>query len=112
LGLDPFAIRAQNLIADDAYPQTSPTGYRFEALSHQACLKRLHEIMDYDALRAEQAELRKSGVYRGIGIAAFVEITNPSPAFYGVGGARISSQDGAIVKITPSGEVQCLISVG
>jgi carbon-monoxide dehydrogenase large subunit len=111
VGLDPFAIRAQNVIADDAYPQTSPTGYRFEALSHQACLKRLHEMMDYDALRAEQADLRKRGVYRGIGIAAFVEITNPSPAFYGVGGARISSQDGAILSLTPSGEVRCLISV-
>ncbi|MET4154915.1 xanthine dehydrogenase family protein molybdopterin-binding subunit [Bradyrhizobium barranii] len=111
VGLDPFAIRAQNVIADDAYPQTSPTGYRFEALSHQACLKRLHEMMGYEALRAEQADLRKRGIYRGIGIAAFVEITNPSPAFYGVGGARISSQDGAILSLTPSGEVRCLISV-
>src|SRR3569833_994155 len=67
IGLDPFAIRAQNVIPDDAYPQTSPTGYRFEALSHQACLKRLHEIMDYDGLRAEQVDLRKRGIYRGIG---------------------------------------------
>jgi carbon-monoxide dehydrogenase large subunit len=111
VGLDPFAIRALNVIADDAYPQTSPTGYRFEALSHQVCLKRLHEMMNYDALRAEQADLRKRGVYRGIGIATFIEITNPSPAFYGVGGARISSQDGAILSLTPSGEVRCMISV-
>ena len=28
-----------------------------------------------------------------------------------MGGARISAQDGAIVKITPSGEVRCLVSV-
>ncbi len=111
LGLDPFAIRVRNVIADDAYPQTSPTGYRFEALSHEVCLKRLREIMDYDALRAEQAALRQRGIYRGIGIATFVEITNPSPAFYGVGGARISSQDGAIISLTPSGDVRCLISV-
>ncbi|CCE05475.1 putative carbon-monoxide dehydrogenase large subunit, coxL-like protein [Bradyrhizobium sp. STM 3843] len=111
LGLDPFAIRDKNVIADDAYPRTSPTGYRFEALSHQACLQRLHAMMDYDALRTEQAELRTRGIYRGIGIATFVEITNPSPAFYGVGGARISSQDGATVSLTPSGEVRCLISV-
>jgi carbon-monoxide dehydrogenase large subunit len=110
-GLDPFAIRARNVIADDAYPATSATGYRFEALSHQECLKRLHAMMDYDALRAEQASLRARGIHRGIGIATFVEITNPSPAFYGVGGARISSQDGAIVSLTPSGEVRCLISV-
>ncbi|MCL6708537.1 xanthine dehydrogenase family protein molybdopterin-binding subunit [Pseudomonas sp. R2.Fl] len=111
LGLDPFEIRARNLIPDDSYPRRSPTGYQFEKLSHEVCLARLKSIMDYDALRREQEDLREKGVLRGIGIALFVEITNPSPAFYGVGGARISAQDGAIVKLTPSGEVHCSISV-
>ncbi|MEP9353753.1 xanthine dehydrogenase family protein molybdopterin-binding subunit [Xanthobacter sp. KR7-65] len=110
-GLDPFAIRARNLIPDDAYPCQSLTGYRFEKLSHEACLAKLKALMDYDRLRAEQAELRQRGIHRGIGIAAFVEISNPTPAFYGIGGARISAQDGAVIKITPSGEVRCLISV-
>lgn len=110
-GLDPVAMREKNLIADDAYPCESPTGYKFEALSHQASLKKLKALMDYDALRAEQAALRRRGVHRGIGIASFVEISNPSPAFYGIGGARISAQDGAVVTVTPSGEVRCLISV-
>ena len=45
-------------------------------------------MMDYDALRAEQAALRKKGIHRGIGIASFIEVTNPSAAFYGVGGAQ------------------------
>ncbi|HEX6001890.1 MAG TPA: xanthine dehydrogenase family protein molybdopterin-binding subunit [Hyphomicrobiaceae bacterium] len=112
LGLDPFEIRRRNIVTQDMYPYTSPTGYKFERLSHEACLDRMQALMDYQRLRQEQAELRKQGIYRGIGIAMFVEITNPSPAFYGVGGARISAQDGAIVKITPSGEVHCLISVG
>ncbi|WP_441244461.1 xanthine dehydrogenase family protein molybdopterin-binding subunit [Tardiphaga sp. 768_D3_N2_1] len=108
---DVFDIRSRNMILDDAYPCTSPTGYQFEALSHHACLAKLKAMMDYDRLRAEQAELRAKGIHRGIGIATFVEITNPGPAFYGVGGARISSQDGAIVKITPAGDVHCSISV-
>ena len=108
---DVFEIRSRNLIPDDAYPCTSPTGYQFEALSHHACLAKLRQMMDYDRLRAEQAQLRTRGIHLGIGIATFVEITNPGPAFYGVGGARISSQDGAIIKITPSGDVRCLISV-
>ncbi|KAA9383224.1 xanthine dehydrogenase family protein molybdopterin-binding subunit [Neorhizobium galegae] len=111
LGLDPFEIRERNLIPDNSYPRTSPTGYQFEKLSHQVCLARLKSIMNYDDLLAEQADLRVKGVLRGIGIALFVEITNPSPAFYGVGGARISAQDGAILKLTPSGEVHCSISV-
>jgi len=110
-GLDPATMRERNLIADDAYPCDSPTGYKFEALSHQESLARLKTLMNYDALRAEQAALRHRGIHRGIGIASFVEISNPSPAFYGIGGARISAQDGALLKVTPSGEVRCLISV-
>jgi carbon-monoxide dehydrogenase large subunit len=110
-GLDPVDIRTRNLIPDDAYPCASPSGYKFEALSHHACLARLREMMDYDRLRAEQAELRRRRIYRGIGLASFVEISNPGPAFYGVGGARISSQDGAVISLTPSGDVRCAISV-
>ena len=112
LHLDPFEIRRRNIITQDMYPYASPTGYKFERLSHETCLEKLHDLMDYPRLREEQEELRVRGVHRGIGIATFVEITNPSPAFYGVGGARISSQDGAVLKVTPSGEIQCLISIG
>jgi carbon-monoxide dehydrogenase large subunit len=112
LGLDPFEIRRRNIITQEMYPYTSPTGYKFERLSHEVCLDRLHVQMNYPSLRKQQDDLRAKGIYRGIGIAMFVEITNPSPAFYGVGGARISSQDGAILKITPAGEVQCLVSIG
>lgn len=111
LGLDPFEIRKRNLLSDEAYPHVSATGYQFEKLSHQASLAKLHQLMNYDVLRKEQAELRKHGTYRGIGIAPFVEITNPGATFYGVGGARISAQDGAIVRLTPAGDVHCAISV-
>ncbi|MEN5082660.1 xanthine dehydrogenase family protein molybdopterin-binding subunit [Bosea sp. TWI1241] len=111
LGLDPVRMREKNLIPDDAYPCESPTGYKFEALSHCESLARLKALMDYDGLRAEQARLRAQGIHRGIGIASFVEISNPSPAFYGIGGARISAQDGAVLAVTPSGEIRCQISV-
>ncbi|WP_298922531.1 molybdopterin cofactor-binding domain-containing protein, partial [uncultured Bosea sp.] len=110
-GVDPVSLRERNLIPDDAYPCASPTGYQFEALSHRKSLARLKTLMGYDALRAEQAALRQRGIHRGIGIASFVEISNPSPAFYGIGGARISAQDGAVLAVTPSGEVRCQISV-
>ncbi|NVN88313.1 MAG: xanthine dehydrogenase family protein molybdopterin-binding subunit [Rhodopseudomonas sp.] len=111
LGLDPFEIRRRNYVTDEMYPHTTATGYRFERLSLDQCLSKLHALMDYPALRAEQAQLREQGIHRGIGIATYVEITNPSPAFYGVGGAHISAQDGCVLKVTPSGDVQCAISV-
>ena len=111
LGMDPAAFRRRNLIADDAYPYTFPSGLKFEKLSHHQCLDKLLQMMDYDGLRAEQKALRKKGIYRGIGLAAMIEVTNPSPAFYGVGGARISAQDGATLRLDPSGMLNVLVSV-
>ncbi len=111
IGMDPAAFRRRNLIADDAYPYTFPSGLKFEKLSHHQCLDKLMALMDYDGLRAEQAALREKGIYRGIGLAAMIEVTNPSPAFYGVGGARISAQDGATLRLDPGGMLNVLVSV-
>ena len=84
---------------------------KFEQLSHHAALDKLLASMDYAKLRSEQAELRRQGIHRGIGLAAMIEVTNPSPAFYGVGGARISAQDGATLRLEPTGMVTCMVSV-
>jgi carbon-monoxide dehydrogenase large subunit len=111
LGIDPAEFRRRNLIPDDAYPYSFPSGLKFEKLSHHQSLDKLLALMDYAKLRAEQSALRQRGVYRGIGLAAMIEVTNPSPAFYGVGGARISAQDGATLRLDPSGMVTCLASV-
>jgi aerobic carbon-monoxide dehydrogenase large subunit len=111
LKMDPALFRRKNLIADDAYPTTGASGMKFEVLSHHQCLDKLLALMDYDKLRAEQAELRARGIYRGIGLAAMIEVTNPSPAFYGVGGARISAQDGATLRLEPSGMLTVIVSV-
>jgi carbon-monoxide dehydrogenase large subunit len=111
LGMDPADFRRKNLIPDDAYPYTSASGMKFEVLTHHQCLDKLLALMDYKQLRSDQAVLRRQGVYRGIGLAAMIEVTNPSPAFYGVGGARISAQDGATLRLEPSGMLTVLCSV-
>jgi carbon-monoxide dehydrogenase large subunit len=104
-GLDPVEFRRRNLMADGTYPRTSPAGLKFEGLSHIASLDALLAMIDYPALRAEQERLRGQGIHRGIGFAAFIELTNPSPFMYGIGGARISAQDGCTVRIDPDGSV-------
>ncbi|MDE1931908.1 MAG: xanthine dehydrogenase family protein, partial [Alphaproteobacteria bacterium] len=111
LGLDPVELRRRNLIPDDAYPWTTASGLKFEKLSQQASLAKLLTLIDYEGLRREQAALRPRGVHRGIGIACFVELTNPGPAFYGVGGAPISSQDGCTIRLDPGGSVTCATGV-
>src|SRR3954468_23539918 len=111
LGMDPAEFRRKNLIPDDAYPYTFPSGIKFEKLSHHKTLDKLLTVMRYQELRAEQAELRKKGIHRGIGLASMIGGTNPSPAFYGVGGARISAQDGATLRLEPTGMLTVMSSV-
>src|SRR6266481_1697666 len=107
IGMDPLEIRRRNLIADDAHPSQGPSGIKFEALSNHEAMAHLDSMMNYAGLRAEQDKLRKRGIYRGICFASFVEVTNPSAAFYGVGGARISAQDGATVRLDGTGAIFC-----
>jgi carbon-monoxide dehydrogenase large subunit len=111
IGMDPVEIRRRNLISDDAYPCASASGLKFEKLSHHASLDKLLDMMSYAGLRAEQVELRKRNIHRGIGFASFIEVTNPSAAFYGVGGAKISSQDGVAVRLDAQGAVICQTSI-
>jgi carbon-monoxide dehydrogenase large subunit len=105
VGLDPVEFRRRNVFKDGTYPRTSPAGMKFEGLSHEASLAKLLEMVDYPALRAEQERLRAKGIHRGIGFATFIELTNPSPFMYGMGGARISAQDGCTIRIDPDGSV-------
>jgi carbon-monoxide dehydrogenase large subunit len=111
IGMDPVEIRRRNLIPDDGYPCAAPSGIKFEKLSHHAALDKIVKMMGYEALRAEQATLRQRGIFRGLGFASFIEVTNPSAAFYGVGGARISAQDGATVRLDATGAIFCASSV-
>jgi carbon-monoxide dehydrogenase large subunit len=111
LGMDPVAIRRRNLIRDDAYPFTSPAGMRFEGLSHHQALDKLVAMVDVPRRRAEQEEGRRQGIFRGLGFASFIELTNPSPFMYGIGGARISAQDGCTVRMDPDGSVVALSGV-
>ena len=112
LGMDPLEFRKRNVIPDNAYPATGASGIKLEVLSHEACLRKIETLMDYPALKAEQAALRTKGIYRGIGFATLIELTNPGAAFYGVGGARISAQDGATMRLEPGGGVAVMVSVG
>jgi carbon-monoxide dehydrogenase large subunit len=107
LGLDPLEIRRRNLIADDAYPVKSVTAMPFEQLSHQAALAKLEAMIGYGDLRADQTKQREHGIYRGIGFCSLIELSSPSPMFYGAGGAPISAQDGCTIRLDAKGNITC-----
>lgn len=111
IDMDPIEIRRRNLIGDDVYPYTTASGLRFDDLSQHKSLDVLVDKINYVQLREDQKKLRKKGIYRGIGFCSMVEVTNPSPMFYGVGGAPIAAQDGAVVRLEANGGLHVASSI-
>ncbi|HEV8586935.1 MAG TPA: xanthine dehydrogenase family protein molybdopterin-binding subunit [Methylomirabilota bacterium] len=111
VGLDPAEVRRRNLVRPDELPYTTVTGNVYDSGSYHAALARLVEAAKYDDLRREQAAARAVGRHLGIGLSCFVELGGPGAQFYGVGGAPISGQDGATIRLEPSGAVTALVGV-
>ena len=111
LGMDRYEFRKINLIPDNSYPTKTPSGVPLEDLSHEACIEKLKKMMNISELEKYKKESLAKGKYKGFSIINMVEVTNPSPAFYGVGGAPISSQDGASIRLEGSGAVHISTSI-
>jgi len=108
--LDPVEFKRANFRSAANLPCITPSGAHLDSVSFEQCMEKLVSNMNYSALRQEQATLRKQGIYRGIGIATFVEQTSYGPPYYGPTSAEISVQDACMLKLEPSGAIRCLTS--
>jgi aerobic carbon-monoxide dehydrogenase large subunit len=107
LRIDPAQLRRRNFLPPDAFPYPVPTGaFVLDSGNYQHNLDTALGIVGYDQLRREQAELRRRGRYRGIGLATYTEFT-------GLGPGRANAQVGfsfggweyARVLVHPTGKV-------
>jgi aerobic carbon-monoxide dehydrogenase large subunit len=94
VGLDPAEVRRRNFIEADVFPFTTAAGAKYDSGNYLGALDLVLEHAGYEQLRQEQAERRANGspTLMGIGMSAYVEITN------GIGEAEFGS-----VEITPDG---------
>jgi len=85
LGLDPAELRRRNLVTAAEMPYDVGITYRdgqpqvYDSGDYPACLEQALALIDYDALRREQPALWARGVYRGVGVSAYVEGTGVGP---------------------------------
>jgi len=105
-GIDPVEIRRRNYLDIAEEPVKTPGGLIMGPLSLGPCLDRILEDMDYDALRRDQEELRRKGIYRGIGLATFVEQTAVGAGLYGPMGVRVAAHEGCTLRLEPSGKIR------
>jgi aerobic carbon-monoxide dehydrogenase large subunit len=85
LGLDPAGVRRTNYIRPEELPYDLGIPYRdgnplvYDSGDFPATLEAALTAADYDGFRAKQAQLRQQGVYRGMGMAGYVEGTGIGP---------------------------------
>jgi carbon-monoxide dehydrogenase large subunit len=79
LGIDPGEIRRRNFIPKNAFPYQSPGLFVYDSGDYERNLDTALDLVGYEKLRHEQAELRRHGRYRGIGLATYTEFTGLGP---------------------------------
>ena len=100
---DPADFRLKNFIRPDQFPYKSPTGWEYDSGNYRAALEKAMEMVDYRALRKEQAEKRAHGELMGIGIASFTEVVGAGPSRdYDILGIKMF--DSAEIRIHPTGK--------
>ena len=107
LSMEPREIRFKNFPQPDEFPLEMATGVTYDSGNYQMSFNKALDTVDYDSLRARQAELRDQGKYMGIGIATYAEICGMGPSVGVAGGGWESST----VRIERTGKVTVLTGV-
>jgi aerobic carbon-monoxide dehydrogenase large subunit len=110
LDVDPAALRLRNLRAPEQFPYTCKTGWVYDSGDYPRALRAALDLAGYDALRAEQAQRRAGGELMGIGISFFTEAVGAGPRKH-MDIAGLGMNDGAALRISPTGTAQLAISV-
>lgn len=107
LKMDPAEIRLKNFIQKDQFPFPTATGLTYDSGDYSAPLNKALSTIGYTALRAEQADARKTGKLMGIGMSTYGEICafGPSPA------TPAGGWESAGVRIEPTGKVTVMTGV-
>jgi aerobic carbon-monoxide dehydrogenase large subunit len=107
LGIDPIELRRRNFIGE--FPHTMASGLTIDSGDYHASLDRLLELLDLDAIRAEQASRRASGDAKqiGVGFSTYTEMCGLAPSrILGAVRYAVGGWDSATVRVQPLGSVQ------
>jgi carbon-monoxide dehydrogenase large subunit len=107
LDLDPVELRRLNLITE--FPYTLASGLAIDSGDFHASLDRALELLDYEAVRRDQAERRERGDPKqlGIGFSTYVEMCGLAPSRI-LGAIRYvaGGWEAATIRCLPTGTVQ------
>ncbi|WP_037410727.1 aerobic carbon-monoxide dehydrogenase large subunit [Candidatus Solirubrobacter pratensis] len=110
LGMDPVELRLKNLLRPEQFPYESRTGWVYDSGDYERALRKALGLAGYEELRREQASKRARGELMGIGVSFFTEAVGAGPRRH-MDMMGLGMNDGAAIRISPSGTAQLAISV-
>ena len=78
-GFDQVELRRRNLIAPKAMPFTNAVGVTYDSGDYAAGMDKALEAADWAGFEARRAESRRRGLFRGIAVANYIEVTSGIP---------------------------------
>jgi carbon-monoxide dehydrogenase large subunit len=106
-GKDPADVRRMNYLQPSAFPLTTAMGAKYDSGEYAKALDAALDTAGYAQLRTEQQRRRasKDTLQLGIGIASYVETTNPMGSG-DYGSVEITADGGAIIRTGSSSHGQ------
>jgi 2-furoyl-CoA dehydrogenase large subunit len=81
LNMDRIALRQKNLIRQDEFPYTIPSGSTYDSGDYHTVLDKALAAIDYPALLHRRDAARQAGLLAGIGISTCLEPSGGNSAF-------------------------------
>lgn len=113
MDLDPAELRRRNQIQPDEFPFETSVAVVYDSGDYENTMEEALDIVDYEAMRERQAELREEGRYIGIGVGNFVESAGLSPSkVAGQLGAVAGGWESAVVRFDSTGSLTVYVGTG
>ncbi|WP_187427872.1 xanthine dehydrogenase family protein molybdopterin-binding subunit [Comamonas sp. Z3] len=105
LGISPFEIRRRNVILDQDFPYTTPSGLTIREGTFLKSIDELERMVDYPRFLERQKEARKQGRYLGLGLSVFNEISGIGTRALSYLNTPTTTHDTATVRMDATGKV-------
>ncbi len=108
LGIDPAELRRRNLIGAEELPLITHGGAHYDSGDYEMALDTALELVGYEDLLVEQAERRRAGDRKllGVGMSSYVEVTAPAGLHVEWGGVEVGPDGRVVARVGTSAHGQ------
>jgi aerobic carbon-monoxide dehydrogenase large subunit len=110
--IDPYEVRAKNLVRPEQMPFTNITKKTFDSGDYPESLRRAAAAIDLPSVRARQSRREEDGRLIGIGFSVYCEqAAHGTSVYYGWGIPMVPGFEQATARMTPDGGLELRVGI-